>query len=446
MERSTGPRAGKVSSVGELLSRHAGGFDRRQEQATARDIAQPSDVGPVAANEVERLFEETNILQIEGRLFCFDPREAKRRNGKIVLGDPSSEHQVTIEVHPTYGQPSVLAYRVLQGIFRKLTEEGLPASDTVSFTRRELAQLAGRQSFGGKQSQEIFHALMQLHRTGISASFMEKSADGNPSARRWIRLDFLVITKLLTSGKGSELSECVMQLEPKIVESLNLRHWTCFNWQRLQGFEPIGMAIYKRLYRHFSNLYQPGRTAARDLRFEKDYVAILAEWLGGLNAERYSSKVKQQLGEHLDALVRSGLIRKWTVSKKAAGLGLKMTFWPGAGFFEDYDRFYRDGQPTLRFGRAADRRAIQEPHELAAYFHDRRGHATPRLHTKEVMFASHLLERYAYDDIRGLIDYSLRRAGETQFDMRYLTAIKQYVPDWQRDHAHRNVPEAAIAA
>jgi hypothetical protein len=47
-----------------------------------------------------------------------------------------------------------MAYRVLQGIFRKLTEEGLPASDTVSFTRRELAQLAGRQSFGGKQSQE----------------------------------------------------------------------------------------------------------------------------------------------------------------------------------------------------------------------------------------------------------------------------------------------------
>jgi len=206
MERSLGPRVGKVSSVAELLTRRAGVFDRRQERFTDRNTTQPSDVAPVAANEVERLFEETNILQIEGRLFCFDPREAKRRSGKIVLGDPSSEHQVTIEVHPTYGQPSVLAYRVLQGIFRKLTEEGLPASDTVSFTRRELAQLAGRQSFGGKQSQEIFHALMQLHRTGISASFMEKGSGSYPSARRWIRLDFLVITKLLTSGKGSELS------------------------------------------------------------------------------------------------------------------------------------------------------------------------------------------------------------------------------------------------
>src|ERR1039458_5298867 len=108
MERSSGSRAGKVSSVGELLTRHVGVFDRRQEQATGRDTAQPSDVAPVAANEVERLFEETNILQIEGRLFCFDPREAKRRVGKIVLGDPGSEHQVTIEVHPTYGQPSVL--------------------------------------------------------------------------------------------------------------------------------------------------------------------------------------------------------------------------------------------------------------------------------------------------------------------------------------------------
>src|ERR1039458_486955 len=147
------------------------------------------------------------------------------------------------------------SYRAFSG---NSPRKGYPRADTVFFTQRELARLAGRQGFGGKQSRELFHALMQLHRTGISASFLEKGTGSNASARRWVRLDFLVITKLLTSGKGSELSECVVQLEPKIVESLNLRHWTCFNWQRLQGFEPIGMAIYKQLYRHFSNLYQPG--------------------------------------------------------------------------------------------------------------------------------------------------------------------------------------------
>ena len=42
----------------------------------------------------------------------------------------------------------------------------------------------------------------------------------------------------------------------KIVESLRKRHWACFNWGRMQQLEPIGMAIYKRLHRHFSNLYE----------------------------------------------------------------------------------------------------------------------------------------------------------------------------------------------
>jgi hypothetical protein len=137
------------------------------------------------------------------------------------------------------------------------------------------------------------------------------------------------------------------------------------------------------------------------------------------------------------------VIRKWTIGKKATGHGLKLTFWPGAGFFEDYDRFYRDGQPKLRFGRATDHRAIQQPHELAAYSHDRRGHATARLHTREVTFASNLLDRYAYDEARNLIDYCLRRAQQTKFEMRYLTAIKQYVPDWQRENSRREVPGVA---
>jgi hypothetical protein len=56
-----------------------------------------------------------------------------------------------------------------------------------------------------------------------------------------------------------------------------------------------------------------------------------------------------------------------------------------------------------------------------------------------------LLERYPYDDVRDLINYSLGRARQTRFEMRYLTAIKQYVPDWQREHARREAPETFVA-
>src|SRR5215212_6211437 len=64
---------------------------------------------------LERLREEITVLRIEGTLFCFDPKEAKRRDGFItnVLKDADGvERPVSIEIHPRYGQPSVIAYKI----------------------------------------------------------------------------------------------------------------------------------------------------------------------------------------------------------------------------------------------------------------------------------------------------------------------------------------------
>lgn len=412
-----GWREGEVVPLRDLLQKPAA------SAVTEKRIA-PRDDSSGAA--IERLLEETNILRLEGRLFCFDPREAQRRKGLLAFDDGSPERRVTIELHPSYGQPSVLAYRVLQAIFKKITDGGVPASGTVSFSQRELARLAGRQTFGGTQSKQLFHALMQLHRTGISAALVDRET------KEWRRADFVLITKLLTSGRGTQVSACVVSLETKIIESLNKRHWACFNWERMRELEPIGMALYKRLFRHFSNLYQSARTPEA-LRFEKDYDAILAEWLGGLKPERYASRVAQQLGAHLDAVAATGLIRRWQIAKKADARGLKITFYPGKAFFGDYDQFYRSPlMPPVRTVRDRNFRAVQQPHELVAYFHERRGQAPTMFHAKEVAFASGLLDRYSYDDARDLIDYAIDEARKTHFEMRFLTAIKQYLPAWQR--------------
>ena len=77
----------------------------------------------------DRLREEITILRIEGTLFCFDPQEAKRRTGiirSVIKDADGTERPVSIEIHPTYGQPSVLAYKIAQAIFLKLTEVGEP--------------------------------------------------------------------------------------------------------------------------------------------------------------------------------------------------------------------------------------------------------------------------------------------------------------------------------
>src|SRR4051794_20867414 len=110
------------------------GEDGMNEQSTELELKQ-------------RLAEEITILRIEGTLFCFDPREARRRTGKLshmLKHADGIERPVSIEIHPTYGQPSVLAYKIVQAIFLKLAEEGYPYSNVVTFTQRELARLVGR--------------------------------------------------------------------------------------------------------------------------------------------------------------------------------------------------------------------------------------------------------------------------------------------------------------
>ena len=107
---------------------------------------------------LDRLREEITILRIEGTLFCFDKHEAKRRTGIVtnMLKDADgTERPVSVEIHPTYGQPSVLAYKIVQAIFLKMTQAGEPYPNVIAFTQREFGRLMGRTTWGGKDSREL---------------------------------------------------------------------------------------------------------------------------------------------------------------------------------------------------------------------------------------------------------------------------------------------------
>jgi len=107
----------------------------REEQRTASD----------------RLREEITILRIEGTLFCFDPKEARRRTGIVhstMKDADGTERPVSIEIHPSYGQPSVLAYKIVNAIFLKMTEAGEPYSNRGIHAARTCA--SGRSLMGRK--------------------------------------------------------------------------------------------------------------------------------------------------------------------------------------------------------------------------------------------------------------------------------------------------------
>jgi hypothetical protein len=395
------------------------------------DVQHLADAQP-SFGESDRLFSEANLLRLEGRLFCFDPKEAGRRSETTYSFEETLQQPVIIRPDAEFGYPSPLAYKILQAISKKLTEEGFPVPESVSFSQRELGRLIGRTSFGGADSKELYRAIMQLHTTRVQCSFYDKKT-GN-----WATVSFYVLYEALFSGKKSSITTCMVNVHPRIVESLNSKHYACINWQRLMTLEPIGMALYKRLFYHFSNIYTP-RRSRDELRFEKDYEAICHEWLGGLKPEKYRSKILQtQLGRHIEGLKQTGLIRRFEIAKKADGQSLKLVFWPGKGFFEDYDEFYiRQAHPQLRFKQTTSLREIQQPLSLVAHFHKLVGHEHRTFEDKETAYAAELLEYHSIEEARDLVEYAVLAAKKTNFSMQFFQAIRSYVPRWKHDKVHR---------
>ena len=125
----------------------------------------------------QRLAEEITILRIEGTLFCFDPREARRRTGRSLARSNmpmGKERPVSVDIHPRYGQPSVLAYKIVQAIFLKMTEEGYPYTNTVTFTQRELARLVGARHMGGKRKSATLSCDDAAAKNGINCSIITR--------------------------------------------------------------------------------------------------------------------------------------------------------------------------------------------------------------------------------------------------------------------------------
>jgi hypothetical protein len=390
------------------MSEHAHDNERTDIEATERaDL----DV------QYDRLMEEINILRLESALFCFDPREARRRSGSLTVELPLGElgrQPVSVRIHPDFGQPSVLAYKVLQAIFLKLAADGCqPTEDgrcfyreKISFSWRELARLAGRSSWGRITSRELYHAIKQLQSTELTCAIYDKDTG------EWMAAEFSVIARALFAGKGKEIKQCVLELDAGIVRSINRKHFAFFNLHRLNDLDTLGVVLYKRIFFHFSSINQKD-TPKHALRLEKDYEDMCREWLGGLKPERYKSLIiSNQLGRHLEALKRSRLIRKYDIREKATGDGFKLVFYPGEGFFDDYREYYLRAQvPKAALPLVEGIRDIQAPLELVAEFHRRLGHSHEHFEEKETAYAAELLKDLSDAEVRDLIEYAGRMRG-----------------------------------
>ena len=390
----------------------------------------------------EKLYIENTLLRICGALFCHDPKQAASRTAEIELNRGEAEKRIVIRPDPKLGQPGQLAHKIFVALIKKHSDYGRPIRREISFTRREIGRLIGRKEWGGQDSEQLSRALREIHYTFITAHF--KKEDG-----RYAEHSFNVFPEILLERRefaSDPIEACTVTLAEPIVASLLDEHFTCLNHPMMMTLGTIGQALMMRLFFHFANHYD-GRYP-RQLKFEKRYDDICAEWLCGLTVLKYKSKiVGEQLGQHLDQLIGAGFLASYSIAKAKTRDGLVITFRPGDSFFQDYDRFYRHRrQGDLQFDFHDDQREVGEPLRVAYLFTEKRtGHPVSSVAfvpTKDVETARSFLAELSFAEMPSFIDYALGEASRTNFDVKTLGGIKQYLAGYLAQKKRRVADKA----
>src|SRR5207247_3971031 len=109
-----------------------------------------------------KLYMENNLLRVAGALFCHDQKRAATRTQEIRLDPGATEKRVTIRPDTKLGQPGPLAHKVFVALIKKHSDYGRPIVNEISFTRRGLGRLIGRNAWGRRGSTWMSHALHQI--------------------------------------------------------------------------------------------------------------------------------------------------------------------------------------------------------------------------------------------------------------------------------------------
>jgi len=387
-----------------------------------------------ALTNPEALYQELNLLKVEGVTFSFDPKASglagKSYEVMEYVDDPENkirECPIVIEPHPKYGRPSPLAYKLLNVIFKKLSEYGLAVPDSVPFTFRELARRLGLASFGGRDAKDVFRALKQIQTTFITAWAYDKTS------KKWASVSFNIFTSVVASGTRGTFYEGYVGIAPLIVHNLERNYHRTINYSRLIPLDPIQIALYKQIYNVFSTRFSHRQHAT----FEKNYDGICAEWLGGLRVYKHKSEILRKIGPHLDALKQTHLLRSYRVERNNSR-GWKFIFNPGHGFYEDYEKFYKAAkQQTLRFEYSKEVHEIQRPLDLVTYFYeqlygDPESNSYSVLSPKETELAKVVLQLLEFEEAKQFVNFALAEAAGTGFDIKTFGGVRSYLPAWPK--------------
>jgi|SRR5271166_384820 len=216
-----------------------------------------NDLSYTTPAEMERLFQELNLLRLEGYIFDFAKKHSTRGDERQVFSEtlklPTGKilENQTITIEPSrYGKPRDVAYKIFQATLKKLSDEGWEYATHVAFSQREMQRMTGRKSWGGADSEAYLTAVKQLRHTGIECTLYDKAT------QEAITADFNLFSTAYLSSKKQRVTKCVFEVNSYILRSLRSKYAFLLNYDRLMQLkDPIAMVLFKHIFDNFRRLH-----------------------------------------------------------------------------------------------------------------------------------------------------------------------------------------------
>lgn len=346
-------------------------------------------------------------IDIYGTTLCVETERDKIAN---FYADPTVPFLIIL--HPTFGQPGKLAYRILIGIERHLNKYHEPV---IEVTLSELLLLAGV-TRSQQRDEDIVIALDQLSHTEIAYHSKPYLKTGKN-----IRSSFNIISyKVQKSGIHTQFT--IIVDEHVTDPLLKNKQFHIYNFDRIARLDPMvqcfALCVLYQLTRR--KIKHDNSGASGRWHYHKSYNFVCEHWLGGLSPRPNVSRAMQDhLSRRIEPLVKCGLLD----SDSTLDSAMNLLLYPGEGFFADYELLHP--KPTATADELQQRQALVE-------LFDKNLLVDRPTHHKDPYHAKSLIDELGFEEAKRFVLWGAQQANVTKFDIKYLSGLSVYKKDYQK--------------
>ena len=342
----------------------------------------------------------------------------KDQRSRIQQFEADPTEPFLIMLHPTFGRPGSLAYRLWTHLERGLSKN----TQTIDVSVSKLLSILNL-SKNQRRIIELNNALNQLEHTKIvyhSSPFLgAKPADN-------VRSSFGLISSNVHCGGSWRSYE--ITIDPLVIDMMRgKRRYFSFNWQRIADLHPasqcFALLVLDGMTRRHIKYTRSKETG--EFYYQKSYSAICDEWLSGSTPYPTPGVArKQHLNGRFKDLIKCGVLSDKTELTNS----MVVKFYPGPGFLMDYQQLYPTVTPTEKI----------EAEQLIKFFSQLyHGNESRTIPASDYSAA----KKYIFDygslaEAKTFVAFAVRAAQLTKWNnIKFLSALDRYRNEYDRSRS-----------